>query len=49
MQHYINKRVGVKLPQHSLPLHCCAAKKFNHSRSFPSHFQAKHRFELTSS
>jgi hypothetical protein len=24
----------VKLPHHSLPLHCCAAEKFNHSRSF---------------
>jgi hypothetical protein len=24
----------VELPQHSLPLHCCAIKKFNHSRSF---------------
>jgi hypothetical protein len=24
----------VKLPQHSLPLQCCAAEKFNHCRSF---------------
>jgi hypothetical protein len=27
LQHYINRRVGVKLPQHSLLLHCFAAKK----------------------
>jgi hypothetical protein len=33
MQHYINRRVGVKLPQHSLLSYCCAAKKFDHSRS----------------
>jgi hypothetical protein len=33
LQHYINRLVGVKLPQHSLLLHCCVAKIFNHSRS----------------
>src|SRR5688572_13226006 len=33
LQHYINRRVGVKLPQHSLLLLCFAAKIFNHSRS----------------
>jgi hypothetical protein len=33
LQHYINRRVGVKLPQHLLLLHCCAAKKFDHSGS----------------
>jgi hypothetical protein len=33
LQHYINRRVGVKLPQHSLLLHCFAAKISNHSRS----------------
>ena len=33
LQHYINRRVGVKLPQHLLLLHCCAAEKFDHSRS----------------
>jgi hypothetical protein len=33
LQHYINRRVGVKLPQHLLLLHCCAAGKFGHSRS----------------
>src|SRR5689334_3252114 len=26
LQHYINRQVGVKLPQHSLLLHCLAAK-----------------------
>jgi hypothetical protein len=33
LQHYINRRVGVKLPQHLLLLHCCAAKKFDHNQS----------------
>jgi hypothetical protein len=33
LQHYINRRVGVKLPQHSLLLYRCAAEKFDHSRS----------------
>jgi hypothetical protein len=33
LQYYINRRVGVKLPQHLLLLHCCAAEKFDHSRS----------------
>jgi hypothetical protein len=33
LQHYINRRVGVKLLQHLLLLHCCAAEKFDHSRS----------------
>jgi hypothetical protein len=33
LQHYINRRVGVKLPQHLLLLHCYAAEKFDHSRS----------------
>jgi hypothetical protein len=26
LRHYINRQVGVKLPQHSLLLHCFAAK-----------------------
>jgi hypothetical protein len=34
LQHYINRWVGEELPHHSLPSHCCAVKKFNHSRSF---------------
>jgi hypothetical protein len=33
LQHYTNRRVGVKLPQHLLLLHYCAAEKFDHSRS----------------
>jgi hypothetical protein len=33
MQHYINRLVVVKLPQYLLLLHCCAAEKFDHSRS----------------
>jgi hypothetical protein len=33
LQHYINRRVGVKLPHHLLLLHCCAAEKFDHRRS----------------
>jgi hypothetical protein len=42
--------VGVELPQHSLPLHCCAVKKFNHSRSFFTALSSKHHhLELTSS
>jgi hypothetical protein len=39
LQHYINKRVGVKLPQHSLLLHCFAAKIFNHSRTLTFAFE----------
>jgi hypothetical protein len=41
LQHYIYRRVGVKLPQHLLLLHCCAAKKFDHSRSLFTVFQIK--------
>jgi hypothetical protein len=33
LQHYIYRRVGVKLPQHLLLLYCCAAEKFDYSRS----------------
>jgi hypothetical protein len=33
LQHYINRRVGVKLPHHLLLLHYCAAEKFDHIRS----------------
>jgi hypothetical protein len=39
LQHYINRQVGVKLPQHSLLLHCFAAKNFNHSRSLTFAFK----------
>ena len=41
LQHYINRRVGVKLPQHLLPLFCCAAEKFDHSRSSFTVFSIK--------
>jgi hypothetical protein len=41
LQHYINRRGGVKLPQHLLLLHCCAAKKFDHSRSLFTVFSIK--------
>jgi hypothetical protein len=34
-QHYISRKVGEELPQHSLSLHCCAVKNFNQSQSFP--------------
>jgi hypothetical protein len=44
LQHYINRRVVVKLPQHLLPLHSCAAEKFNHSRSFLIAFLSKATF-----
>jgi hypothetical protein len=33
LQHYINRRVVVKLPQHLLLLYYCAAEKFDHRRS----------------
>jgi hypothetical protein len=39
LHHYINRRVGAELPQHSLPLHC-AVEKFNHSRSFFTAFSS---------
>jgi hypothetical protein len=48
LQHYINRRIGVELPQHSLPLHCYAVKKFNHSRSFFTALSSEHHhLELT--
>jgi hypothetical protein len=51
LQHYINRRVGEELPQHSLSLHCCAVKKFDHSRSFLhcTLEQMLHRLRLASS
>jgi hypothetical protein len=33
LHHYINRQVGVKLPQHLLLLHYSAAEKFDHSQS----------------
>jgi hypothetical protein len=51
LQDYINRRVGEELPHHSLSLHSCAVKKFDHSRSFlycaPE--QTLHRLRLASS
>jgi hypothetical protein len=44
LQHYINRRVGVKLPHHLLLLHCCAAKKFDHNRSLFTVFSIKASF-----
>jgi hypothetical protein len=44
LQHYINRRVGVKLPQHLLLLHCCAAEKFDHNRSLFTAFSTKASF-----
>jgi hypothetical protein len=44
LQHYINRRVGVKLPQHILLLHCCATEKFDHSQSLFTVFSIKASF-----
>jgi hypothetical protein len=44
LQRYINRRVGVKLPRHLLLLHCCAAEKFDHSRSLFTVFSIKASF-----
>jgi hypothetical protein len=44
LQHYINRQVGVKLPQHLLLLHCCATEKFDHSRSLFIVFSIKASF-----
>jgi hypothetical protein len=41
LQHYIYRRVGVKLPQHLLLLYCCAAEKFDHSQSLFTVLQTK--------
>jgi hypothetical protein len=38
LQHYINRRVGVKLLQHLLLLHCFSAEKFDHSQSLSTIF-----------
>jgi hypothetical protein len=39
--HYINRRVGVKLPQHSLLLHCFAAKILTKAEACLLHPQSK--------
>jgi hypothetical protein len=41
LRHYINRRVGVKLPQHSLLLHCFAAKKLTKAEACLLHPQPK--------
>jgi hypothetical protein len=49
LQHYINRRVGVKLPQHSLLLHYFAAKISNHSRSLIFAFKRSSNLVFASS
>jgi hypothetical protein len=44
LQHYINRRVGVKLPQHSLLLHYFAAKIFKPKLDF--RIQTKLQFSV---
>jgi hypothetical protein len=44
LQHYINRRVGVKLPHHLQLLHCCAAENFDHSQSLFTVFLIKASF-----
>jgi hypothetical protein len=39
LRHYINRRVGVKLPQHSLLLQCFAAKKLTEAEACSLHPQ----------
>jgi hypothetical protein len=41
LRHYINRRVGVKLPQHSLLLHCFAAKILTKAKVCLLHPQPK--------
>jgi hypothetical protein len=41
LRHYINRRVGVKLPQHSLLLHCFAAKNLTIAEACLLHPQLK--------
>jgi hypothetical protein len=41
LRHYINRRVGVKLPQHSLLLHCFAAKILTKTKACLLHPQPK--------
>jgi hypothetical protein len=44
LQHYINRRVGVKLPHHLMLLHCCAAEKFDHNQSLSTVFSIQALF-----
>jgi hypothetical protein len=41
LQHYINRRVGVKLPQHSLLLRCFATKNLTKAEACLLHPQPK--------
>jgi hypothetical protein len=41
LRHYINRRVGVKLPHHSLLLHCFAAKNLTIAEDCLLHRQSK--------
>jgi hypothetical protein len=41
LRHYINRPVGVKLPQHSLLLHCFAAKNLTIAKACLLHPQPK--------
>jgi hypothetical protein len=41
LRHYINKRVGVKLPHHSFLLHCFAAKILTKAKACLLHPQPK--------
>jgi hypothetical protein len=49
LQHYINRPVDVKLPQHSLPLRCCAVINLTIAKAFSLHSRANHHLELASS
>jgi hypothetical protein len=44
LQHYINRRVGVKLPHHLLLLFYRAAEKFDHNRSLFTVFSIEASF-----
>jgi hypothetical protein len=49
LQHYINRWVGVKLPQHLLLLHCVLPKNLTTAEAYSPYSQSKHRFALASS
>jgi hypothetical protein len=48
LHHYINRRVGVKLPQHSLSL-LVLLKNLTIAEAFSPHSRANRHFELASS
>jgi hypothetical protein len=49
LQHYINRRVGVKLPQHLLLLHCCATENLTIAEAYSLYSHSEHRLGLASS